>query len=207
MICPRCGSRPESDDLKYCKSCGANLDAVRQALTVRGSEAKGETKSDWTKTWVTDLASIPGEIKRIKREQQTVFQAEENRHKEIKGGVITSSIGLSLMIFLFVFMEGIVRGGNVPHDGAEILSRVWIAGVIPFFIGLGLIFNGVVVSKRLVDLTKREIDQRERLQTLELSARNQESPPLPAADRYEFNTASPSVTEHTTRELRESGSK
>lgn len=207
MICPQCGSRPESDDLKYCKSCGANLDAVRQALTVRGSEAKTEEKSNWTKSFITDIASIPEEIRRMKREQQTVFQAEENRYKEMKAGVITSSIGLSLMIFLFIFMQGIVRGGNVPNDGAEIISRVWIAGVIPFFIGLGLLFNGAIISKRLVDLTRREIEQRERLKTLELTARNQESPSLPAADRFEFNTASPSVTEHTTRELRESGSK
>ena len=31
MFCPQCGST-QNDELKFCKSCGVNLDAVRQAL-------------------------------------------------------------------------------------------------------------------------------------------------------------------------------
>jgi len=31
MLCPRCGSN-QSDEVKFCKSCGANLQAVRDVL-------------------------------------------------------------------------------------------------------------------------------------------------------------------------------
>ena len=37
MICPRCASN-QSDDIRFCTSCGANLQAVREALA--GSEGK-----------------------------------------------------------------------------------------------------------------------------------------------------------------------
>ena len=33
MFCPQCGS--QNDALRFCKSCGVNLEAVRQAATVR----------------------------------------------------------------------------------------------------------------------------------------------------------------------------
>jgi hypothetical protein len=206
MYCPQC-STSQSDDLKFCKSCGANLQAVRQALTTPDTDAKTNEKFDWSKTWVADILLSPEEQKRRKREQQTSLDAEESRYKEIKAGVITSSVGLSVMIFLFVFMQGLVQGGAVQPPEAEILKRLWIAGVIPFFIGLGLIFNGVIVSKKLVELAKREIEQRERVRTMELAARSKENSGLPAADWSAVEGSIPSVTEHTTRELRESRTK
>ena len=53
MFCPRCGST-QSEELKFCKSCGANLSAVRQAVDTR--ETGG--KIDWNKTWVAEMFSI-----------------------------------------------------------------------------------------------------------------------------------------------------
>jgi hypothetical protein len=203
MFCPQCGTSQE-DTLKYCKSCGANLQAVRQAVMTRDTDVKTAEKFDWTKTWVADMFLSAEEQKKRKREQQTALDAEESRYKEIKAGVITSAVGLSVMIFLYVFMQGLVSGGAVQHTEAEIISRIWVAGLIPFFIGLSLIVNGVIVSKRLVELAKREIEQRETARNLELAARNTANPGLPATDRYELDAPSPSVTEHTTRELRES---
>ena len=50
MFCPQCGST-QSDELKFCKSCGANLGAVRKAVET------GDTggKFDWNKTWVAEM--------------------------------------------------------------------------------------------------------------------------------------------------------
>ena len=61
MICPRCASE-QRDQLKFCKSCGANLEAVRHVLGNR--EAPG---FDWSKTWVADMFLSPAEQKRRKR--------------------------------------------------------------------------------------------------------------------------------------------
>src|SRR5207248_30863 len=105
---------------------------------------------DWSKTWVAEMMMSEEE-----RERQKGVTPEEKRLNEIKGGVITSAVGLGVMIFLYVLMGAIAAQEN-PRD-AEILRSVWIAGIIPFFVGLAIIFNGLFVSKRLVELKRQRM--------------------------------------------------
>jgi hypothetical protein len=201
MFCPQCGTT-QSDDLRFCKSCGANLEAVRQAVAMR--DAGG--KFDWSKTWVAEMFLSEGERKRREEELERLrgITPEVKRYNEIKGGVITASVGLSLMIFLAIFMEGIVIGGKVPADTAEILNRIWVAGVIPLFIGLGLIVNGVFVSKKQAEVARREMELRSKSEALPGTT---ESKTLRSADTSEFVPPSYSVTEGTTKHLSSSGPK
>src|SRR5258705_2695945 len=152
MFCPQCGST-QSEELKFCKVCGVNLHAVMQVVTAR----EPEEKFDWSKTWVQEIFLSAEEKKRRKAEIeiQRGITPEVKRYNEIKAGVIVSSVGLAIAIFLFVFMGGLIASGKVSHDAAEILSRLWIVGVIPLFVGLALITNGVVVSKKLVEAARR----------------------------------------------------
>src|ERR1700753_424658 len=131
MFCPQCGTT-QSDELRFCKSCGANLEAVRQAVVMRDA---GE-KFDWSRTWVAEMFMSHSERKRREEELERLrgITPEVKRYNEIKGGVITASVGLALMIFLAIFMEGIVAGGKVPADTAQILNRIWVAGIIPLFV-------------------------------------------------------------------------
>ena len=152
MFCPRCGSN-QSDELKFCKSCGANLYAVRQVVDTRQTDEK----IDRSKPWFADIALSEAESKRRKEEldHRRGITPEVRRYNEIKGGVITGSVGLALAIFLNVFMQGLVLSGKIPPDVAEIISRLWIVGVIPFFVGIALIVNGVFVSKRLAEIARQ----------------------------------------------------
>src|SRR5215207_4449087 len=137
MLCPRCALN-QSDEIKFCTSCGANLEAVRQALEIR----EPGRKFDWTDTWVAEMfmSGKAAELRKQEIERSMGITPEVKRYKEIKAGVILSSIGVGLAIFLFVFMQGIV--GHVQPDVAQIITRLWIAGIIPFMIGLALILNG-----------------------------------------------------------------
>ena len=195
MFCPQCGTS-QGDELKFCKSCGANLSAVRQAVTTRETS----DKSQWGKSWVENIMLLQDEHEKRKRERS---RSEERRYNEIKAGVITSSVGVGLMIFLFVFMQGIIMGGKVPFDTAQILGRIWIAGVIPLFVGAGLLINGVFVSKKLVELRKREVQEKENAKRL-ASAGDSNDELSPPADWYESGPPKSSVTEHTTRQLENS---
>ena len=121
---------------------------------------------------------------------------EVKRYNEIKGGVITSCVGLALMIFLYVFMDGIIRGGKVPPDAAEIISRIWVAGVIPLFVGIGLLINGVFVSKKQAEVAARGLQTGP--DSLEKGA---DARALRSADTSEFITPGFSVTEGTTKHL------
>lgn len=190
MFCPQCGTN-QSDELKFCKSCGANLFAVREVVTTRETARK----FDWNKTWVAEMMLSESEREKRKEEfeRQRGITPESRSHKEIKAGVITASVGVGLAIFLSVLMEGIILGGHIGSDVAPILSRLWVVGVIPFFVGLGLLVNGLFVKSS-----------------------SQESPgallksehmSLPPGDASGFSSSPSSVTEHTTRQLRDSDQK
>ena len=192
MFCPKCGST-QNDELKFCKSCGVNLDAVRQVTAMRDA---GE-KFDWSRTWVAEMFFSEGERKRRKEqiERERGITAEMKRHTEIKAGVITSSVGVGVMIFLYVLMQGIILSGHPSPSDAAILDRIWVAGVIPFFVGVALIINGLFVSKRQVEIAR----QRERAAEKVLS--DGEMPELRPAGTDEFSLSSSSVTEGTTQHL------
>ena len=203
MVCPRCGSNQRDwwptrdprhvlEELKFCKECGANLYAVRQLV----DKPEVDEKFDWNKTWVAEMLQSSEEA--VRRQQALEIAGgltpEVKRYNEIKGGIITGSIGVALMIFLYVFMQGIIIGGKVPNDTAEILGRIWVAGVIPVFVGLALIFNGVFISKKALASSKRAPNS-----TSELTG--DETPALRSANTAEFLPANFSVTENTTRHL------
>ena len=145
MFCPQCGST-QSDELRFCKSCGANLNAVRKAV----KSPESVERFDWGKTWIADIMRSPEEqVKRAAEiERIQGITPETKRRTEIKAGVITASVGLGVMVTVFMVMQGVILGGFVPQAVAEILSRVWVAGVIPMLVGFALIFNGMFVAKR-----------------------------------------------------------
>ena len=123
---------------------------------------------------------------------------EVKRRNEIKAGVITASVGLGLMILLFVLMEGIIAGGQVPPEAAAILSRLWIVGVIPVLVGAALIFNGMVVSKK----GEQKPAAPPEAVNPELNAPTTPEY-LPPADTNELFPAGFSVTEDTTKHLKQ----
>jgi hypothetical protein len=93
-------------------------------------------------------------------------------------------------------MQGLI--GSVSAQAAEILSRVWIAGVIPFFVGVALIVNGLVVSKRMAEIQEREM---KRVKSIDGESGTGTQRTLPPADTNEFIPSGFSVTEGTTRHL------
>lgn len=196
MVCPRCASN-QSDDIKFCTFCGANLEAVRGALERRESGKP----FNWNETWVAEMlrSGEAAELRKLEIERRMGITPEVKRYNEIKAGVFVSSIGIAIAVFLFVFMRGIV--GHVDPKDAEIITRIWIAGIIPFMVGLALIINGLVVSKKIVEIQNREMKRTEELE--------EAAPPrgLRAADTSEFIPTSMSVTEGTTRHLSETGQK
>ena len=187
MICPRCSSN-QGDDIKFCTSCGANLQAVRDALDAP------DAKFNWNNTWVAEMfmSGQANELRKKEMERRMGITPEVKRYDEIKAGVIVSSIGIGVSIFLYFLMHAIAN--QEPRD-AEILRSVWMAGIIPFMIGIALIINGVVVSKKMVEVMARE---REKSKSLD------EGPAprgLRSPDTSEFVPANFSVTDQTTRHL------
>ena len=189
MICPRCASN-QGDDIKFCTSCGANLQAVREALQV--PDAAG--KFNWNNTWVADMfmSGQANELRKREMERQLGITPEVKRYNEIKAGVIVSCVGVAVSIFLFFLMNAIAYQN--PQNG-ELLRSVWLAGLIPFMVGIALIINGVVVSKKMVEVIEREQNKTKSLEE-GAAPRGLKSP-----DTNEFVPVNFSVTDQTTRHL------
>ena len=188
MLCPRCASN-QSDDIKFCTFCGANLQAVRDAMEGR------EKKFDWSDTWVAEMfrSGEAAERAKLEMERRLGITPEVKRYNEIKAGVIVSSVGIALAIFLLFFMQGIA--GKVEPSAADIITRLWIVGIIPFMVGMALIVNGLVVSKKMVQVMEREQQRHKELDEGETPRG------LRAADTSEFIPTNISVTDQTTRHL------
>ncbi|MFL6254572.1 MAG: zinc ribbon domain-containing protein [Pyrinomonadaceae bacterium] len=194
MFCPQCGNK-QSDELKFCNLCGANLFAVRQVVGTR----EADEKFDWSRTWVAEMFMSEAERKRrnAELERQRGVTPEMKRFNEIKAGVIVSSVGVGLMIFLYIMGMAIFRSGHNPPGDAEILRSIWVAGVIPFMVGLALIINGLFVSKKMVELHKLAQQQ----YPPDALPKGAEQPALKSADTSEFIPPGFSVTEGTTKHL------
>lgn len=192
MICPRCNSN-QADDVKFCKTCGANLLAVRQALELR----EPDDKFNWSNTWVAEMFMSAEEHKRRRHAMEVArgLTPAIKRYNEIKAGVITVTSGMGLAAFLFLFFNMIInRGGVFSSEAAAILANIWVAGLIPIFVGIGLIVNGVIVSKKIVELSERSSPG---------SIEGKANPAgLRASETNDFEDSPFSVTEGTTKHLK-----
>lgn len=175
MFCPGCAIQV-IDDTKFCKSCGANLRGVREALTGRGEQF------DWSKTWVAEMFMTDEE-----RERRRGITPEQKRLNELRAGVITTLVGVGAMIFLYFFL-GAVANAKPDDEATEIIRRVWLAGVVPFLIGIGLLFNGLFLSKHSLKPSTPPV-----LTPL----------PAPTTNQLEAPRTNASVVEHTTAHLSE----
>ena len=196
MICPRCSSN-QTDEIKFCTFCGANLEAVREVLE-RPEAAK---KFEWNDTWVAEMFMSGKAAQRRKMEMDRAMgiTPEIKRYQEIKAGVIVSCIGIGVAIFLYWFMQGVA--GHVDPDEREIITRVWLAGIIPIMVGLALMINGLVISKKMVEIQERIAKE---APPLEEGATPRTLRP---ADTSQFIPTGVSVTEGTTRHLSNTGQK
>lgn len=191
MFCPQCGSN-QSDTLNYCKSCGANLQAVRQALTTGLPSNDSITLGQ---TWIADIF-LSGPERRARQEEFERRRGITLEHKgacNIKNGTITAAAGLGGMLVVFFLMQGLVANATLTPGMAAILSRVWLIGLIPFLVGIAYIINGFGSKRWLANpLLKAGSDAT--------------TGPIGGADYANRALVSPpdSVTEATTRNLEES---
>ncbi|HKQ75872.1 MAG TPA: hypothetical protein VJ810_19410 [Blastocatellia bacterium] len=187
MYCPSCATEA-SDQTKYCTKCGVNLRRVKGAL----GEGKGSVRdgADAERSRLEDL--------RAARRAQKKKTPEEKRLEEIKSGVITSSVGFGLMIFLSVLFDAVAS--TVDGPASNILRSLWGVGLIPFMIGAGIIINGLFISKRIVEL-KRQQEQKDQQPPL-FSAPNTSQVAL-LVEPAQSPISDFSITEKTTTKLRE----
>jgi hypothetical protein len=190
MFCPQCGTESLAK-LKFCKKCGTNLRRV-QGVMSKGGAAYAEDSIE--NVWVRE------ELEEYRERRKR--SPEEKRLHEIKSGVITSCVGLGVTIFFSLLFDAIAN--LTPPHVQGIIRAIPFAGVIPFLIGLGLIFNGLFVSKHIVALKRREAwsdEERDQPQPALAVSNTTHVPQL--AEGGQSPVADFSIAEPTTRSLRD----
>ncbi len=187
MFCPSCGTET-NDPTKFCTKCGFNLGRIKKAMTKEeDSSQHWQGGSFWEK--------IALEEHKEKRKKNP----EEKRLNEIKGGVITSCVGLALMIFLGILFNAIANSVGDPEVN-PILRAIPFAGFIPFLIGIGIIFNGMFIGKRIVEVRRRQ-DKIEESPSFRVVPET--SPVHRLGEASQNPTPDYSIAEPTTTKLRE----
>ena len=208
MYCPTCGSE-ERQISQYCRACGTDLRVVRRGLerpdaitasAVSAREQISQALADKIRQMesATDLETVAEDV--LPQLEKFLESPEERRLRRVRAGVISAGIGLggALLFFLMSFKD------------PELMPFLSL-GVILFLIGIGLVINGfafTIPRKTLADrsddaLAQKELEARARgsFSANQLSAASQPTNDLASpSDRI---AARPSVTEHTTHQLKQ----
>jgi hypothetical protein len=208
MYCPTCGSE-ERQLSQYCRACGTDLRVVRQGLerpdtitasAVSAREQISRALADRIRHLETgkDLEHVAEDV--LPHLEKFLESPEEKRLRRVRAGVITALVGFGASL-------AIVLASLESHDLIPFIAL----GLIVFFVGLGIVINGLLLTiprKTLADRTGEAESQRE------LEARIQNVAPASQLSPFSHNTnelpiagdqrvGRPSVTEHTTQHLRQ----
>jgi hypothetical protein len=199
MYCPTCGSE-ERQLSQYCRACGTDLRSVRITLerpdTITASAVSAREQISTALADKIRQMESSHDLKRVAEDvlpqlEKFLESPEEKRLRRVRAGVITGLVGVGATLAIFL-------ASLEAHDLIPFIA----VGLITFFIGLGIVINGLVLTvprKKLLDrsddaLKQKELDSRMRPAAIGQPVTNElESPNYPAVRT--------SVTEHTTHHL------
>lgn len=192
MFCPSCGSE-ERQLSQFCRGCGTDLRAVRaglerpDAITNSAATARDEIGRAIAAK-IRELQG-PGELKTMAKDvlpkvEEFLESPEEKRLRRMRAGVVTSSIGLGAMV-MFLLLALVT--------GKEDLLFSFGAGTVAFFIGLGIIINGKLLTVQRKQISNRSPDA-------STQSAPERLPEVAGVERREL-APPPSIIEHTTHKL------
>ena len=203
MYCPTCGSE-ERQLSQYCRACGTDLRVVRvslerpDAITASAVSAREQISQAMAEK-IRQME--PNDLKRVAEDvlpqmEKFLESPEEKRLRRVRSGVVLAAIGLggALLIFLLSLKD------------TDLMPFVSL-GIVTFLIGLGFVMNGLAFTIPRKKLTDRSADA-ESLR--ELEAMSYQPNQLAGQSTNDLQTpanviaARPSVTEHTTHQLKRS---
>ncbi|MBA3634279.1 MAG: zinc ribbon domain-containing protein [Acidobacteria bacterium] len=196
MFCPSCGLE-EKQSNQFCRACGTDLRSVRTALerpdnitssAVSAREEIGraiaakirETKS------TNELKKVAEQV--LPQIEKFLESPEQRRLRRLRAGVVMSSIGIGVALMFLLMIS----------NGADAIFMVG-AGLITFFIGLGIIINGLLFTLPPKSVADNSLDARSQRELDVADAQPNEL----LMPKQSDDGVSSSVTEHTTHRLKE----
>jgi hypothetical protein len=203
MYCPTCGSE-ERQVSQYCRACGTDLRVVRIGLerpdtitasAVSAREQISQALADKIRQMETakDLEHVAEDV--LPQIEKFLESPEEKRLRRVRAGVITALVGIGASLGIFL----------ASLEAQDLIPFIAV-GLLAFFVGLGIVINGLVFTiprKKIADRSDEAQSQKElesRAQVNQLSPSSQTTNDLPSSADHLVGRSS--VTEHTTHQLR-----
>ena len=142
MFCPQCGTESISEELKFCRSCGANLKVIGKAVTLSEAIARSDSVPNKIKDLVKSL--------KIERVTEEVSRAMDKMNQEIirsASGEPRDKAQHALDRVERLRKLRLKRREKTPEERRE---RLLIKGLIRLFWGGGLLIFLYFLSHALV---------------------------------------------------------
>ena len=196
MFCPSCGSE-ERQLSQFCRACGTDLRTVRAGMERPDAvtDAAATARDEIGRAIADKIRELqkPGDLAKMAENvlpkiEEFLESPEEKRLRRMRGGVITSAIGLGIVIAFFV--------AALAAEDPELLIPSG-AGLVTFLIGIGMILNAKLFTVQKNQITDRsqEAELQKALDRYTLGATNSPRELAPAQKQPS------SIVEHTTHRL------
>ena len=202
MFCPSCGVK-EDQLTQFCRTCGTDLRVVRGSLeqadqatassvAAREEVARAVAARIQEGQWWQVGAMVP-EVERLFESPQMLElrllrEAEAQRLRRLRTGVITSAIGLGTILLTVLI-------SLAKPDALLLLGP----SVIVLLVGLGIVINGLLFTVPKMSRTSRKDDSQKQETFVSSSSSPAETTGDLASARPSFLPST--VTDHTTRHL------
>src|SRR5207302_5552194 len=174
MFCPQCGVE-SSTDLKFCRSCGANLRVIGKALSLSDAIARSDSVPAKIKDLVKNIKieKVTDEVARaMEKMNKEIVRSyseptgrqpwwihgrtktpEQRRERHLTSGMIKFFSGGGLSIFLYFLSHSLVLRlppdviAKIPFEIDPVVRVLWLIGLIPMLSGLGHILAGFTIRR------------------------------------------------------------
>ena len=171
MFCPQCGVE-SSTDLKFCRSCGANLRVIGKAVSLSEAIARSDSVPAKIKDLVKNIKieKVTDEVSRaMEKMNQEIARSsiewkkkshwrrektpEQRRERHLTSGLIKFFSGGGLSIFLYFLSHALVLRlppdviAKIPFEIDPVVRVFWLIGLIPMLSGLGHILAGFTIRR------------------------------------------------------------
>ena len=203
MYCPTCGSE-ERQLSQFCRGCGTDLRVVRGSLerpdaitasAISAREQIGMAVADKIRQLKSakHLETVAEEV--LPSFEKFLESPEEKRLRRIRNGVITSAVGLGGIIATFLMIIGV---STSITPGLVTFSPLLVPWLITFFVGVGVIVNGLLFT-----VPRKQLPGDARAQkALDMNRVAYETPPARTNELAPGTHPQASITEHTTHHLK-----
>jgi len=170
MFCPQCGTQ-SSAELKFCRSCGANLKVIGKAVTLSEAIARSDGVPAKIKELVSNIkiSQVTEEVSRAMdkmnkeiarssegRRQRSRWRkqktAEERRERYLTKGAIKLFWGSGLTVFLYFLAHSLILKlppdfvARIPFEIDPVVHVLWLIGLLPVLSGIGHIIAGLTIK-------------------------------------------------------------